>query len=207
MYIQTKLGYGIKDFERTHLVWLVLFWKLKIYRRPESEEKIHIETWSAGSERVCSYRDYKLYDENNNLIAIATSKWALYNLPEAHLAKITPELLEAYQPTDEHVFENTLYKLAVPNATYLATYDYTVMRRDIDTNHHVHNSNYLDIANEVLPEDVYRNVESSNVEIMYKNQAIYGDKTKSFYYQVGSEHYVVIRSEDLSKLHCIIKLS
>lgn len=180
---------------------------MQIYRRPASNEKIHIETWSAGAERVCSFRDYKLYDENNNLIAIATSKWALYNLPEAHLSKITPEILEAYKTTDEHVFENVNYKLSVPDTQYLNTYDYAIMRRDIDTNHHVHNSNYFDIANELLPEEVYKNTEFSNVEIMYKNQAIYGDKTKSFYYQVGEDHYIVIKSEDLRKLHCIIKLS
>lgn len=202
-----EAGYGLKDFEKTHLVWLVLNWKLKIYRRPASNEKIHIVTWSAGTERVCSYRDYKIFDENNKLIAIATSKWALYDLIKGSLTRITPEIIEAYHTFDEHIFENVNFKLTEPNIPYLATYDYTVMRRDIDTNNHVHNSNYLDIANEVLPEDVYENMNFENVEVMYKNQAIYGDKTKSFYYNHENEHIIVIRSADLKKLHCIIKLS
>lgn len=200
-------GYGLEDFDKTHLVWLVLGWKLEIYRRPETNETIHVETWSAGAERVCSYRDYKLYDDSNNLIAIATSKWALYNLVDSALTRITPEIMEAYNTNpDVHVFDEKINKITVPELPCLGTYDYTIMRRDIDTNNHVHNSNYLEIANEVLPEDVYE-TEFKNVEIMYKNQAFYCDKTTSFYYSLNNEHYVVIKSADLSKLHCIIKLS
>ena len=93
------------------MVWLVLNWKLQIYRRPASNEKIHIVTWSAGAEKVCSYRDYKLYDENKELIAIATSKWALFNLKDETLSRITPEILEAYQTTDEHVFSEKIANL------------------------------------------------------------------------------------------------
>ena len=199
--------YGLKSFEKTHLVWLVLNWKLQIYRRPERKEKIHVVTWSAGAEKVCSYRDYKLYDSNNNLIAIATSKWALFNLKDATLSKITPEIMEAYKTTDEHVFNEKIPKLREPDLPCLGTYDYSIMRRDIDTNNHVHNSNYLEIALELLPEDVYENTEFENVEIMYKHQALYGDKTKSFYYVQDNAHYIVIKSEDLSKIHCIIKFS
>lgn len=81
------------------------------------------------------------------------------------------------------------------------------MRRDIDTNNHVHNSNYLEIANELLPEDIYENTEFKDIEIMYKHEAVYGDKTKSFYYNENNIHYIVIKSEDLSKIHCIIKFS
>ena len=189
------------------MVWLVLNWKLQVYRRPASQEKIHIVTWSAGAEKVCSYRDYELYDENNNLIAIATSKWALFNLKDGSLAKITPEIIEAYKTTDEHVFNEKIAKLREPDLPCLGTYDYTIMRRDIDTNNHVHNSNYLEIANELLPEDIYENTEFKDIEIMYKHEAVYGDKTKSFYYNEDNVHYIVIKSEDLSKIHCIIKFS
>lgn len=202
-----EAGYGLKDFNRTHLVWLVLNWKLKIYKRPLSNEKIHITTWSSGADRVCSYRDYKMFNENNELICIATSKWALYDLVKGSLAKITSELIEAYHTTDEHIFENVNFKLREPDSSYISTYDYNIMRRDIDTNNHVHNSNYLDIVNEVLPENIYENLSFENIEVMYKSQALYGNSVKAFYYDCGNEHIIVIKSEDLKKLHCIIKLS
>lgn len=199
--------YGFKASETTHLAWLVLGWKIEIYRRPKCNEKIHIETWSTGAERVCSYRDFKMYDKKNNLIAIASSKWTLYNLEKASLVRITPEIMETFHSDDTtHVFTEKVSKINVPELECLGTYEYNIMRRDIDTNNHVNNGNYFDIANEVLPEEIY-NIDFKNIDVMYKNQALYGDKTISFYYSTGSEHYVVIKSEDLSKTHCIIKLS
>lgn len=123
------------------------------------------------------------------------------------MAKITDEIAKAFNTSNEHIFENTVYKLKEPTSTPISEYDYTIMRRDIDTNNHVHNLNYLDIAMEALPEDVYNNCNFSNVEVMYKHQAVYKDKTKAFYYNINNEHYIVIKSDNLEKIHCIIKLS
>lgn len=201
------VGYGLKAYAQTHLSWLLLGWKMEIYDRPACNEKIHIETWSAGAEKVCSYRDYKIYDKNNNLIAIASSKWALYNLETASLVKITPEIMEAFHNDENtHVFSEKVSKVTVPKLDCLNTYNYSIMRRDIDTNQHVNNGKYFDIAEEVLPEEIF-DTDFKNVDVMYKTQALHGDKTTAFYYSTGAEHYVVIKSEDLSKLHCVIKLS
>lgn len=200
-------GYGLKDVPKTGLVWLVLGWKLKIFDRPLSDSVIHVETWSAGSEKVCSYRDYKVYNDKNELIAIATSKWVLFNKNTNSITRITEEIVSAYSPIDEHVFDETIPKLAEPSGEVCNTYNYTIMRRDIDTNNHVHNTNYLDIALECLPQETYENMNYGMVEIMYKKQALLGDKTSSFYYHEDDGDYVVIKSEDLSKLHCIVKFS
>ena len=40
---------------------------------------------------------------------------------------------------------------------YLFKKDYYIQRRDIDINEHMHNLNYLDMAYEILPEDIYKN--------------------------------------------------
>ena len=200
-------GYGLNDVPRTSLVWLVLNWKLKIFKRPAYDEIIHVETWSAGADRICCYRDYKIYNDKNELIAIATSKWILYNIQTKSIARITDEVLSAYDPHDEHVFDAPISKLVEPDGDCVSTFNYKIMRRDIDTNNHVHNTNYLDIALECLPQDVYENLNYTIIEIMYKHQALLGDKTKSLYYHKDDEDYVVIKSEDLSKLHCIVKFA
>ena len=202
-----EAGYGLKDYPQTGLVWLLLGWKIKIYSRPAYNQKIHIETWSSGAEKVCSYRDYKMYDENNNLIAIASSKWALYNLEGTTLARITPEIMESFHNNEnEHVFSEKVSKITVPKLDCLNTYNYSIMRCDIDTNQHVNNGKYFDIAEEVLPEEIF-NMPLDNIEVLYKTQAMYGDSVTSFYYSNVQEHYVVIKSQDESKVHCVFKLT
>ena len=45
-------------------------------------------------------------------------------------------------------------KINMPD-NFDTTMEYTVKRRDIDLNFHMHNLYYLDLAYEVLPEEVY----------------------------------------------------
>ena len=70
----------------------------------------------------------------------------------------------------------------------------------------VHNLNYLNIAYELLPEDVYDGSELNNVEILYKRELKYGDIAKSYLYKDNNEYTIVIKSLDDSVLHSIIKL-
>ena len=84
--------------------------------------------------------------------------------------------------------------------------EYSVSRRDIDINNHVHNLYYLDYAYEALPEEVYRAEECNNIEIMYKKQVKLGDEIVCNYTKEDNQNIVTIKSKDESMLHAIIKL-
>ncbi len=199
-------GYGLKDIEKTRISWVLLHWKMKVLKRLKYGDTIHVKTWSRGAVRACCYRDYEVYNQNNELCVIGTSKWTLIHL-EKGLMRLTDELLEKYQAENKAVFENfTFDKLKEPEESKL-TFEYTVQRRDIDINEHMHNLCYLDLAYEALPQDVFENSSFDNVEIMYKSGSYLGDTLKCFYSTSNNEHIVTIKSEDEKILHAIIKLS
>ncbi len=199
-------GYGLKDIEKTKLSWVLLHWKMKVLKRISYGDTIHVKTWSRGAIRACCYRDYEIYNQNHELCVIGTSKWTLIHL-EKGLMRITNELLEKYQTEEKAVFENfTFEKLKEPEDSKL-TFTYTVQRRDIDINHHMHNLCYLDLAYEALPQDIFENNSFANVEIMYKSGAYLGDTIKCFYAMKNKEHFITIKSQDERTLHAIIKLS
>ncbi len=199
-------GYGLKDIEKTRISWVLLHWKMKVLKRLKYGDTIHVKTWSRGAVRACCYRDYEVYNQNNELCVIGTSKWTLIHL-EKGLMRLTNELLEKYQSESKAVFEDfTFDKLKEPEESKL-TFEYTVQRRDIDINNHVHNLCYLDLAYEALPQDVFENSSFDNVEIMYKAGSYLGDKIKCFYSNINNEHIVTIKSDDEKTLHAIVKLS
>ena len=66
--------------------------------------------------------------------------------------------------------------------------------------------NYLNIAYELLPDEVYDGEELNNVEILYKRELKYGDTVKSYLYKEDDSYIIVMKSEDDSILHAIIKL-
>lgn len=204
-YHSDLAGYGLKDIERTRLSWVLLFWKVKVIKRLKYGDKIKVKTWSRGSVRACCLRDYEIYNSNGEVCVIGTSKWALTHL-EKGLVKLTNELTSNYNNETKSVFENFDFKKLKEPDNYSNIYEYTVSRRDIDINNHMHNLNYLDLAYEALPEDVYKNNSFDNIEIMYKTGATLYEKLKCFYSQIENEHFIVIKSEDETILHSIIKL-
>ena len=201
-------GYGILDIPQTKLSWVLLDWKLKIIIRPKYSEKIKIKTWSKNAIKFYTYRDFEVYDENGQVIAIATSKWVLLDIDKGKIVKISDEVLNKYEPElEKSVFDiSEIEKLQEPE-NYISEVEYTVKKSDIDVNNHMHNLNYLELANEALPEDVYNEQELNNVRINYKKEIKLGETVKCKYSFENNTHIIVIKSKDEKVIHAIIKLN
>ena len=198
-------GYGIDDIPNTNVNWIILNWKLHVYHYPCTNEAIHIRTWTRNNTNLYSYRDFEVIDNIGNRIAIATSKWILINNKTRKITKISDEIINSYGPVENNILNTNLDKLKEPSIEYTNTFNYTFMRRDLDTNKHVNNLNFFDFAIEALPIDVYENINFNDIEVFYKKQCFLNDKIACLYcLNNKNEHTVVIKSEDLKNLHAIL---
>lgn len=205
-YHSDMAGFGINDIERTRKAWLLMDWKLRVFDRPKYGDKLKVKTWARPIERnnYYTYRDFEMYNETKK-IAIASSKWVLFDIDLKKIVKITNEIYSNYQSENNKVFEEEIEKIKV--AEDLTTKKiYEVQRADIDINKHMHNLNYLKVAYEVLPEKVFLNSENNNVKIMYKHQILLGSKINCYYTQKDNKHIVTLKSEDDKILHAIVEL-
>ena len=196
------------DISKYNLTWVLLNWKLKVLKRIGREENIRIQTWGRSITKIFVLRDFKIYNAKNELCAIATSKWCLVDTTKGKIAKMPDNLKEIYGGFhDESVFGiEDVPKLVEPTSAPITSDTYKIRRFDLDLNKHVHNLNYLNIAYELLPEDIYDGDELNNVEILYKRELKYGDVVKSYLYKDNDVYTVVLKSQDDSVLHSIIKL-
>lgn len=202
----SSLGYGLYDTPHTRVAWLLLDWKLQILSRPSWCDKVHIKTWPSKTDLASCYRDFEVFNENGERICIATSKWILFNIDTLKISRLTPEIAKAFTPVCRRVFGNEIEKLKEPSSFDLET-NYTILKRDIDTNNHVNNLNYLYFAYEALPIDVSQNANFQDIDIMYKKQCLLGDEITCFYSKVSEkEHVITIKSKDLKVLHAIVRL-
>ena len=71
---------------------------------------------------------------------------------------------------------------------------------------HVHNTNYLDLAYEALPEEVYVQRPFDSVRITYKKEIRLGEKLLLKYAFADGRHIVAITSGDGEVLHSIVEL-
>ena len=198
-----SLGYGLTDTQEMNLSWVISNWKLKIISRPKCGTNILIKTWARSLVRFYSYRDFEVYDQSGSLIAIATSKWILLDTKNKCITRIPDYMVEAYSPTDICVFNEPFDEKPSGKLSDIC-YEYTIQRRDIDTNHHVNNLYYLDFAIDTLPEDVYESLYYDNIEVLYKKQILYKDKIKCFYSYENGKHIVTIMNESLDVTHAVV---
>lgn len=200
--------YSFADLAPEHKTWIILNWKLQVFRRPYADEIVTLKTWGHFANKIYVLRDFKMLDKDGNLLAIASSKWCLFDFSTGRIAKLPDNLEEIYQGfNSESVFNcNDLPKLKAPESEPIASDTYKIRRFDLDLNKHVHNLNYLNIAYELLPLDVYDGPELNNVEIVYKKEIKYGDTIKSYLYKENDAYIIVIKSLDGSIVHSIVKL-
>lgn len=202
-----KAGYGVNNIDETHLAWLILDWKIKVISYPHSNEHITIKTWPREFNKLYSYRDFEVYDSNNNIIAVAASKWFAISTETKKIIKLTNNIIEAYgEPFTKSVFEKPFNEKLIAPENLKLNFKYQIQRRDIDTNGHVNNLNYIDYALESLDEDIFNNTIFNNLEIEYKREIKYKENINCYYTFENNNHIITIKNNDNSIIHAIIKL-
>ncbi len=199
-------GYGVSNMEKIKRTWVLLSWKIKVIKRPKFNEIVKVKTWSRLIDKFYAFRDFSVYNKKNELICIATSKWIFIDIEKNKIVKVTDEISNKYHPEELSVFmEKDLEKINEPKE-FINIIEYKITKNMIDVNNHLHNIYYLDLAKEVLPNEVALLKEPNEFEVMYKHEIKLGETVKVIYSKKEEYYYVTIKSEDESKTHAIIRL-
>ena len=205
-YHSDSVNFGLNNIPITHSSWVLLGWKVKVLKRPIYGDKLHIITWAKNIEKFSTYRDFEVYNQNNELVIIATSKWVLLDTLTEKLKLIPQELINLYKPDTKNAFPNNegLLSKITDAENYESEIIYTVQRYQIDLNNHMHNLYYLDMAYEALPKEIYENNIFNSFEILYKKQIKLHNTVKCYYAFENNTHKVIIKSLDNKTIHAII---
>lgn len=199
-------GNGLNDIDKVKHTWILLGWKIELYKRPVYAETIRIKTWSRKMDKFYAFRDFELYNQSNEKIGIATSKWIYVNIETGKITKTNEELENKYQTENISVFENEdLEKLKVPE-NFENECEYKITKDMIDVNKHVHNIYFLNIAREVIPDSIYENNEFNSFEIMYKKEIKYGENVKCLFTEEEKNYSVIIKDNE-NNIHAIIQIN
>lgn len=199
-----SVGYGVLEIETKKRAWMLLDWKMEVIKRPKYNDDIKVETWSRKVERLYAYRDFQLKDKEGNIIAIGTSRWIFVDTERKRPVRLTADIADLYESeTDKNVFLEEMEDIKCGD--YLFKKDYCVQRRDIDINQHMNNLSYLDMAYEILPEDIYNTKVFNNIRIVYKKEILYGEKVECYYEEQNNKHIITAKSQ--GKINAIIEFS
>ncbi|MFP4461097.1 MAG: acyl-ACP thioesterase domain-containing protein [Thermotogota bacterium] len=62
------------------LAWIILNWDIEVNRYPAYREQVKVCTIARSIDRFIAFREFQLFDDNDQLLARGKSKWILLNL-------------------------------------------------------------------------------------------------------------------------------
>ena len=189
------VGYGIKQLEQTWLTWVIINWKIDIIKRPKYNETIRVKTWSAYIDKLYAYRDFEVYDNDNTLVATATSKWVLMNMDTWKIIKLNEEMAAAYKTQNMTIYPDYKYpKVDASIDLYKNSINLMITKDMIDINNHVHNTCYYTLGLEIIPDNLKSN-QFNHFEIIYKKEIKKDDKISCNYICKDGKYIVTIFNE------------
>lgn len=167
-----QLGIGVDYLAREQRAWVLSSWEIEILRRPCLGESIHVQTWPYRFQGFYGYRNFLLEGTGGEVLARANSVWVFMDVVQMRPARVTDTLLEAYKKELGEPLTGAWgeRKICVP-AGGEKREPVQVARFHIDTNHHMNNEKYIQVAEEYLPEGY----PVGRLRAEYKKAAVLGD--------------------------------
>lgn len=165
-----EIGYGFSYLDEQKRAWVLSSWQIDIKRYPILGEKIKVSTWATGFKGILGERNFCMSDEENQVLACANSLWVYMDMAKGRPTKPDPGEIEAYGESESLEMEEMSRKIELTEKT-MELPSFPVRRYHIDTNEHVNNCQYVQMAKEVMEEEKTVN----RVRVEYKKSAVYKD--------------------------------
>ncbi len=167
-----ELGIGVDYLAQKQAAWVLSSWQIEILRYPQFNEAIRISTWPYGFKGFYGYRNFAACEENGNVIAKANSVWVFLDTEKMRPQKISEELADAYRDAFREPLTGTWAerKITMPECSEEKE-TVPVVGYYIDTNRHMNNSKYVQVAMEYLPDGF----KVASLRAEYKKAAKLGD--------------------------------
>ena len=164
------IGLGMDRLKHDKQAWVLSYWQVIVERYPQMCEKITTGTFATEFKGLYGNRNFYMKDGSGDLIARANSIWAFMDLEKGRPVRPTAEHIDPYgtcEPLDMPYEER---KIALPEQSE-AGEPFPVRKYHIDTNEHVNNCQYVQMALEMVPGDI----QVRQLRVDYKKSAVLGD--------------------------------
>ena len=165
-----SLGVGLSYCAKRRKVWILSAWQVEVERYPVMGEPVKISTWATKFDGLLGLRNFCMEDEGQKMAAWANSVWVYMDASKGRPAKPDEHEITCYGTAEPLPMEYAPRKIALPGQ-FEDGEAFPVRRYHIDTNEHVNNCQYVQMALEGLAEET----EIRKLRVEYKKSAVYGD--------------------------------
>ena len=167
------LNMGIDYLTEKHRAWLLSSWQIIVDRYPKLGERIVVSTWPYDFKGIYGLRNFTIQDPEGNYLVRANSNWFFFDTEHGVPVRVGEEDIRGYGVRQEEKLSMDYAPRRIPLPAEYEEYPViAVAAHHIDTNHHVNNAQYVEIAREVLPAGLL----IRELRVEYKKAAVIGDQ-------------------------------
>jgi len=195
-----SLGVGLYALEKIHRVWVLSSWQIVVERYPDLCEEITVSTFPYAFQGFFGYRNFFMTDKEDKVLAYANTLWTFLDTETGRPAKVPEEISSAYVLEEKLDMNYASRKVPMPKNGEMGE-PFAVQRLHLDTNHHVNNGQYIQMARAYIPSDF--RIHQMRAE--YKKSAVLGDM---IYPVVSLEDgiYTVGLCDELGRPYAVVEL-
>lgn len=196
-----SIGLGIEKLEQDGQVWVLSSWQIVVKDFPKLFEEIEVCTWPYGFKGFYGMRNFCLKNRQGEMVAWANSLWIFMDLKSGRPMKITEEQEKGYEPEERLDMDYAGRKLPMPKDG-IPGEPIIVLKHQIDTNDHVNNGQYVEMAGNFLPEGFH----IGQMRAEYKKSAKLGDVLIPY---INEENgvYTVALCDEGQKPYAVVEFS
>ena len=187
---------SLKYYDELDLAWVITHWQVEIDYLPKVAERVNIATWPVGFRSFFGERSFEAKSEQGESILRANSNWILLNRSTLKPHRPNEIIAQQYGTCYPFVVEKNFSMPKISDFELISEHNYTVLRRDIDTNRHVNNANYLYWLYNYLPNDLYKNFLPKLLKVAYKKEMLLGDNALIQIYRKENNIFAIIKNND-----------
>lgn len=168
-----SIGRGPKIWQAEHCGWMILTWQILIHSRPEFAQTVTTKTWSWQFRGIRAYRNFTMENEDREVLAEANTLWIYYDMEKGAPIRVREEDVKGYgtEPRLE-TFSYATRHIDLPESGGSLHEPFEIVRTNLDTNQHVNNLQYIDMAIADLPDGT----DTKELRVEYVQQVKLGEK-------------------------------
>lgn len=195
------IGLGIQYLRGQKRAWVLSSWQLVVNKYPKLGDEIQVGTWPYDFNGFYGSRNFVMNDKEGNHLAYANSLWIFMDTEKGRPAKITEDMFIGYQLEPRLEMDYASRKIGGPAGGQTGA-SFPVRKYHIDTNNHVNNGQYIQMAAEFIPFDFKIN----QMRAEYKRAALYGNMIIPRVHEEENV-YTIALCDELEKPYAIVEFS
>lgn len=193
------IGRGPKPIGQVKSAWIIVSWQIICKRMPVFNENITTKTLANRFHGFEGDRDFTIRNDRGDLLAYAASRWIYFDFETQRPMRVPQAEIDGYgvdpaiETEPDVELERAPRHLKVPgDLEPRIRHAIRIRKNHIDSNRHVNNLQYIDMALSVLP----TGFEIKEMRAAYSHQAVLGDVLTPLVYDEDRKVTVILKNKE-----------